>query len=211
MAQLLRHRRNEAGVNGHLASLSADHGLVIERGDVIRFSRTHLGLPSDTTAEAGNASDGPWGGDLFRFSSEAAGHGYFSSDGDQRERVLREVVQRRGQPAFRADLIRAYGGRCAVTGCDAAAALEAAHIAPYSGPASNHVGNGLLLRADIHTLFDLDLIGIDPATLTVCLAPALQGTAYDDLSERKLRPPADPPGLPSRPALEARWQKFLRR
>jgi predicted restriction endonuclease len=80
---------------------------------------------------------------------------------DERQRKLREIGDCRGQPEFRNRLIAAYGGVCAVTGCNAVAALEACHLAPYSGAQSNHVTNGLLLRADIHTLFDLDLIGIE--------------------------------------------------
>jgi hypothetical protein len=66
-------------------------------------------------------------------------------DYDARRRVVRQIVARRGQPAFRAALLEAYQGRCAVTGCDAAAALEAAHLRPYRGPDSNSVTNGLLL------------------------------------------------------------------
>jgi hypothetical protein len=119
------------------------------------------------------------------------------------------VVRRRGQPEFRSRLIAAYGGRCAVTGCDAVAAVEAAHIDPYSGPASQHVANGLLLRADLHTLFDLDLIGIDPDTLTVALAPAVRDTAYADLHGVSLRRPADPAGGPDRDALARRWLRFV--
>ncbi len=48
----------------------------------------------------------------------------------------------------------AYGGRCAVTNCDIEDVLEAAHISPYNGPSTDQVYNGLLLRTDIHTLFD---------------------------------------------------------
>jgi hypothetical protein len=84
----------------------------------------------------------------------------------------------------------AYGGRCAVTGCDAVAALEASHIVPYCGPQSHHVTNGLLLRADLHTLFDLDLMGIDPDTMTVALAPAIKGTTYSEFQGRRLTLPA---------------------
>src|ERR1700722_13744752 len=40
--------------------------------------------------------------------------------------------------------------------------LEAAHITPYMGASTNSLLNGLLLRADIHTLFNLGLISIDP-------------------------------------------------
>src|SRR5205823_2979542 len=74
---------------------------------------------------------------------------------DGRRRIQ---ASRQGQFAFRAALIEAYGGRCAMTGCDILEVLEAAHIVPYRGPSTNAVSNGLLLRADIHTLFDLGLI-----------------------------------------------------
>ncbi|WP_200883691.1 HNH endonuclease [Archangium violaceum] len=52
----------------------------------------------------------------------------------------------------------AYGGRCALTDCEEPRVLEAAHIFPYHGPQTNHVTNGLLLRADLHVLFDLGLL-----------------------------------------------------
>ena len=71
---------------------------------------------------------------------------------DARKKVMRAIVLRRGQPEFRRDLIAAYEGRCAVTGCDLVDALEAAHIVPHRGTHTNVVRNGLLLRADIHTL-----------------------------------------------------------
>lgn len=74
-----------------------------------------------------------------------------------KERVLRSLAIRRGQKGFRDKLLRAYSSRCAVTGTSVADVLEAAHIIPYSGKETNHTQNGILLRADIHTLFDLGL------------------------------------------------------
>ncbi|WP_169719739.1 HNH endonuclease, partial [Novosphingobium acidiphilum] len=56
--------------------------------------------------------------------------------------------------------MKAYDGKCAVTSCAIEPLLEAAHIHPYLGPKTNHVTNGMLLRADIHTLFDLGLLAI---------------------------------------------------
>lgn len=64
------------------------------------------------------------------------------------ERVLAEVRQRLGQTEFRASLINAYNGRCAVTHYNAVDALEAAHIIPYCDAESNDPSNGLLLRAE---------------------------------------------------------------
>lgn len=81
------------------------------------------------------------------------------------------------QAAFRQALLRAYGGRCAVTGCDVEPALEAAHVADWQS--ENDPGAGILLRADLHNLLDAGLfvIGRD---YTVRSAPpyyrALEGT-----------------------------------
>ena len=127
---------------------------------------------------------------------------------DERDRKFREIVQRRGQPKFRADLIEAYGGKCCVTGCDVVHALEGAHISPYLGEQSNHVSNGLLLRADIHTLFDLNLIAVDPSTLTIKIADSLIGTCFEELQNQKLQLPKESEAHPSIIALEFRWGQF---
>jgi hypothetical protein len=58
-------------------------------------------------------------------------------------------------------------------------ALEAAHITPYLGPHTNHPSNGLLLRADIHTLWDLGLIAINPQNMQIVIGPELKGSEYE--------------------------------
>lgn len=121
---------------------------------------------------------------------------------DARTRVTAEVVRRQGQPEFRQQLLAVYGCRCAVTGCDAVEALEAAHIAPYRGLHTNSVTNGLLLRADIHTLFDLGLLAIETETMTVLLAPSLAGTTYAPLEGQPLRLPANAVLCPDTAALD---------
>lgn len=105
------------------------------------------------------------------------------------ERVWKQIQERRGQPAFRARLLAAYGSRCAITGCDVKDALEAAHITPFSQEQSFSMQNGLLLRADLHTLFDLHLVSIDPKTLQVCVAPHLHGS-YSEVHGEPLSIPS---------------------
>ncbi len=112
------------------------------------------------------------------------------------------MVRRRGQQSFRAALLAAYGSRCAISGCDAVEALEAAHIVPYRGAGSHHPQNGLLLRADLHSLFDLGLLAVDSATMMVQLAPRLRNSAYGELHGQRLRPADDPDMQPSRDALD---------
>ncbi|EKO3497117.1 HNH endonuclease [Vibrio fluvialis] len=97
---------------------------------------------------------------------------------DARKKTLREIVARQGQRAFRENLIAEYG-RCVITGCSVISVLEAAHIVPYQGESTNVVENGLLLRADIHTLFDLGLISISPQEHKVQVSERLVGTEYD--------------------------------
>lgn len=129
-------------------------------------------------------------------------------DYDARLRVFRQIVARRGQAGFRAALLEAYQSRCAVTGCDAEAALEGAHLRPYRGPESNDVTNGLLLRADIHTLFDLRLLAIDPVTRNIVVSKLLAGTQYEPLSARQLADPAPASQRPGRETLAIIWQNF---
>jgi putative restriction endonuclease len=83
-------------------------------------------------------------------------------DTDERRRVEHEEAVREGQRVFRARLLDAYGRQCAITGEHTEPVLEAAHIQPYLGPASNHVQNGLLVTSEFHTLFDDGLVAIEP-------------------------------------------------
>ena len=123
---------------------------------------------------------------------------------DARKWIERTIVERRGQPLFRAELIQAYDGRCAVTGCTAVEALEAAHIVPYLGEQTNVVTNGILLRADIHTLFDLGLISIDARSMFVVIHEKLMHTEYAELAGKRLSLPRNPEKRPSLMALKKR-------
>jgi uncharacterized protein YjbI with pentapeptide repeats len=129
------------------------------------------------------------------------------SEEETRKKITVSILARQGQPKFRQALLDAYNSRCAITGCDAEQALEAAHIIPYSKQEDSHPSNGLLLRADIHTLFDLNLIAIDPETLTIHLAPSLRETSYKELHGKELRQPKDPADSPKLEALQWRYQQ----
>ena len=107
---------------------------------------------------------------------------------DARDIAHRAIAIRRGQRKFRKKLLKAYGGRCAVTGCAVVEILEAAHIAPYRGSHTHRVDNGFPLRADIHTLFDLGLLWIN-ANRQVQLAPNLVDSEYGHLHGQPLLEP----------------------
>jgi hypothetical protein len=127
---------------------------------------------------------------------------------DRRRVVERQIRERRGQQDFRNALRKRYGGRCLVTGCKALAVLEAAHIKPYQGEGDNHPDNGLLLRADIHTLFDLDLLGVEPDGLQVELHPSV-ASEYARFAGRTLG--CKPTQRPSKEALALRYELFQQR
>ncbi|WNW13781.1 DUF3427 domain-containing protein [Pseudomonas sp. DTU_2021_1001937_2_SI_NGA_ILE_001] len=124
---------------------------------------------------------------------------------DARARTLANIVRRKGQSTFRRKLLAAYSKRCAVTGCSVEALLEAAHIVPYLGAETNVVSNGLLLRADIHTLFDLGLLWIDPETLKVGLAGELTDSEYWLLNGKPALLPMKTVDRPSQKALTSHW------
>lgn len=122
---------------------------------------------------------------------------------DERDRRLVEIATREGQDRFRTALLDAYDGRCAITDYDAVETLQAAHIYPYQGPATNRVSNGLLLRADIHSLYDRGAITVHETSLQVLVKPHLEVTRYADLAEHRLRLPRRLEHRPSTAALRS--------
>ncbi|MFN8075127.1 MAG: HNH endonuclease [Kineosporiaceae bacterium] len=83
---------------------------------------------------------------------------------------------RLGQRAFKALVQEAYGRRCAITGDRVVPVLEAAHIRPVAASGENRIDNGLLLRSDVHTLFDRGYLGIHPRRRTLMVSPRLRAT-----------------------------------
>jgi hypothetical protein len=121
---------------------------------------------------------------------------------DSRHRDFALITFRHGQSSFRREVINAYGGKCAVTGYDLEAALEACHIHPYLGSDTNHVTNGLLLRSDIHTLFDLGMIAVDTSDMSLILGNDLMQSSYAAISGQFLTLPHDPSKRPDQSALD---------
>jgi hypothetical protein len=131
---------------------------------------------------------------------------FIPSEGDHRSTTLRLIKERRGQQSFRDALRDRYGDVCLITGCALLDVLEAAHIKPYRGEQDHNPANGLLLRADVHTLFDLNLFAIEPASLTVRVSPRLKGSDYAALEGVVLR---CRDARPDSEALRLRWRAFL--
>jgi hypothetical protein len=96
-------------------------------------------------------------------------------------------LARPGQAAFRRSLLDIYGTRCAVTDCEVEEALEAAHVLPWTGDLDlDRPENGLLLRADIHALFDSGLLSISADSSCVILGENLEHTSYFELNQKEI-------------------------
>jgi hypothetical protein len=104
---------------------------------------------------------------------------------------LGNVASRPNQAAFSANVRRAYEGSCAFTGCTTAEALEAAHIRVAEGVDDNDLRNGILLRADVHALFDKGLIALTLDGNRVQISTRLTDPSYDFLRTTKVSQPKE--------------------
>ena len=109
--------------------------------------------------------------------------------GKRVEQVLRVI--REGQAEFRKRLIAHYGAMCMVTGTAQASVIDAAHIVPYNGTSTNALSNGLLLRKDIHALFDAGMLTIGP-DLVVYVGAGVDDPFYRSLDGKDLALTAPP-------------------
>lgn len=114
------------------------------------------------------------------------------------------ILRRRHQNAFRLALMKLYQNRCAISGCDVDEVLQAAHITKYSATGINANGNGIILRSDLHILFDSNLLVIHPKNFTVKLHPKLKVTDYWKYNAIKIASRTDKSSTDAK-YLEERW------
>jgi putative restriction endonuclease len=112
------------------------------------------------------------------------------------------VYPRLGQSSFRVLVTDAYARRCAMTNERTLPVLQAAHIRPYSVGGRHELANGLLLRSDLHTLFDQGYLTVDPDGHRVVVSGRIReefenGRDYYQLHGRQIRLPSDPALIPS--------------
>ncbi|MFG0592220.1 HNH endonuclease [Myroides odoratimimus] len=98
---------------------------------------------------------------------------------DELEYVYQKVKKRIKQSKFRRELLLAYNNTCAVTGSKVIQLLEAAHIQPYNGGHTSVIKNGILLRSDIHDLFDLCIDGKRLLNITKDFIVEIDSTLMD--------------------------------
>lgn len=127
---------------------------------------------------------------------------------DAGEDVVYYGRRRRNQWLFRADAEFNCFGRCLITQVSTRR-CEAAHLVPHARKGGASFKNGILLRADLHTLFDLGEMAIDPETLEVHFsAEALEDDAdLRELHGKPLHPTRNPINAEY---LRARWDEFIK-
>jgi putative restriction endonuclease len=133
-----------------------------------------------------------------------------TADNEPADRYGSEYLTRArlGQGAFRVLVTDAYERKCAITGEKTLPVLEAAHIQPYAENGPHRVANGLLLRSDLHTLFDRGYLTVTDE-LRVEVSPRIReefsnGREYYRLHGQLLQAlPAAPSDQPSHSFL--RW------
>ncbi|MEP2446582.1 MAG: HNH endonuclease [Balneola sp.] len=117
------------------------------------------------------------------------------------DKELIEKKKRESQSLFRKQLLKAYDYKCAVSRETSVEVLEACHIQPYKNNDSNHIQNGLLLRADLHILFDKGFIYIDE-DYRIWISSTLNSKFYNSYHGRHIHLPNNESDKPSKLALK---------
>ncbi|WP_295222888.1 HNH endonuclease [uncultured Chryseobacterium sp.] len=116
------------------------------------------------------------------------------------EYIYQRIKKRLRQSKFRKELLEAYDNTCAVSKSKVLPLLEAAHIHPYSGVHTSVVTNGILLRSDIHDLFDIYLEGKRliniSADYKIEVHSSLEGSEYWDYNGKDLKLPVSTNNYP---------------
>ncbi|MGB7405999.1 MAG: HNH endonuclease [Pacificimonas sp.] len=121
----------------------------------------------------------------------------------ERQRKAVEILHRPGQARFRARLLKIFGSTCPISDCAAADALDAVHISEVQNDGSDEPANGLVLRTDLHRLFDRNLLAINPETSRAWFSPTVL-PSYEELNGIKL---TLPPGGPRLGVFLGRWKR----
>jgi hypothetical protein len=109
-------------------------------------------------------------GPVLRLLGPNVGPSSPSPPGGHATKVVRVRI---GQPQFRKLMLDKYGETCAFTGPCPLQVLEAAHLYSYAAVGKHYDSGGLLLRRDLHSLFDSGLLTINPADSRIDVDPLL--------------------------------------
>lgn len=119
------------------------------------------------------------------------------------------VRRRRGQREFRFKMMEKFGEVCAFSGEQPPQLLEAAHIKSFAQTGEHHLNGGLLLRRDFHSLFDANLMTVNPHSWTIEIAPRIQQfETYRPLNGGVLHIPVNE--RPDKALMESHYENSLR-
>jgi hypothetical protein len=127
--------------------------------------------------------------------------------------VVKEIIElkkRKSASKFKKMISEAYEGTCAITGENTEAVLEACHIQEFINEESDHYQNGILLRVDIHRLFDKGLIQIKE-DYTVSVSSEVISDYYQSLNGMKILLPKNKNWFPSKEALRYHNNNYPKR
>jgi hypothetical protein len=153
------------------------------------------------------------GGKEVRLEARAKGRREQGDAEEARKVSYYRRLARPEQAKFRRSLLESYG-RCAISGADVERAVEAAHVKEFAREGLDTLQNGILLRSDLHNLFDAGHLAIDPATMTahfsvLChhhYSPNGPGRSGSLQGVKVVIPAGGPP--PS--SFQDRWKAFIR-
>lgn len=157
---------------------------------------------------------------LARYAVLEPGEAYVASDGDGQDASPLEfaaatIRARRGDKKLRTALRKIYTDQCAITGSCPVDLLEVAYVVSFPSSGAGGAGgvgvhspeNAILLRSDLHTLWDLNLIAIDPKKMKIAVSVSLGGSKYEKIAGRGLVARGDGSKVNGK-ALQERWEAF---
>ncbi|HEY9764322.1 MAG TPA: pentapeptide repeat-containing protein [Trichocoleus sp.] len=186
-------------------------------GDSARAKNsTNVSQSKFTSAENLNSTQesvriSPKGGASIPHSaSQASQNRLRQAQGNQVVQSIQSVLKRRVQYSLQQKLLEVYNYQCAITQCPIRPLLETTLITGSGKVLLDHPSNGLVLRSDLKTLYDLHLLAIHPDNLTVLLSPTLLKTDYAALKGRKISVPVQQsckpnPGCLKHHLLACKW------
>jgi putative restriction endonuclease len=175
------------------------------------------GKSYDVSTDAGMGLWQQIGERLERLQASVIGAGPATIAAAENARYGKPVTihPRLGQGAFRLLITDAYNRRCAMTGEKTLPVLEAAHIRPYSLGGEHELSNGLLLRSDLHKLFDLGYVTVDPDDHKIVVSKRIReeyenGRHYYALHGNAIATPIGSYSIPSQENLRYHSEQIFR-
>lgn len=132
----------------------------------------------------------------------------FKNIEDARKKINQSIVIRQGQSKFRNKLLENYSYKCAISECDVISTLEACHIYPYMGPLTNNLSNGIILRSDLHTLYDRKKICIDKNYKVILSDELLISDFYKIFNNKTINIPNNKNYVPNLTSINFNYKEF---